>query len=621
MCGITGIIDTRGVDKDLLMRMTNSLVHRGPDDGDIYVDDIVGLGHRRLAILDLSPSGKQPMISYDGKAVIIFNGEIYNFLELREVLLDKGHKFSTKTDTEVLLAAYNEWGSKCLQKLNGMFAFAIYDKRKKQIFLARDPIGKKPLYYHIHSNGLIFASEIKALLQYKELSKELDVTSLWRYFTWGYIDGEFCIFRQIKKLPPATAMLYDLGNLSTVLWKYWHLPEVPNYISDENVLLEEFSNLLLDATKMRMISDVPLGAFLSGGVDSSLIVAAMSKVGQGKVKTFSVGFPESEFNELPYAKIVAEHFGTDHHELVAEPGSLSLLPKLMKQYDEPLADTSIIPTYLISKATRDYVTVVLSGDGGDELFGGYSHHRDCFIDKVIRSILPSTFAKLAYQIGKRLPNKAKGKRFLMRLRYDLERSFVDRISNAFFKENERRALLKQEWHPQDIVCDKSPEKDLMRLFSEYQKYDFLNKICCIDFLTYLPDDVMVKVDRATMFVALESRAPLLDKRIAEFAFSKIPGRLKVNRLTSKYLLKQLAKQWLPQDLNVNRKQGFGIPIASWFRKDFSRELKEKLLESKNIYFNKEYIEKLLFEHSNGANHGMRLFAILIFILWHELYCE
>jgi len=619
MCGITGIIDTRGVDKDLLMRMTNSLVHRGPDDGDIYVDDIVGLGHRRLAILDLSPSGKQPMTSYDGKAVIVFNGEIYNFLELREVLLDKGYKFSTRTDTEVLLAAYNEWGAQCLQKLNGMFAFAIYDKRKKQIFLARDPIGKKPLYYSIMPHSFIFASEVKAFLQDSNFSREIDLRALNHYLSLGYIGDDLCIFKNIRKLPPAHALIWDINKHNSFFWKYWELPSTPHYRFNENELLDELETLLLGATKTRMISDVPLGAFLSGGIDSSLVVAAMSKAGTGKIKTFSVGFADGTSNELPYAKIVADYFNTEHHELIVEQGSLSLLPKLIEEFDEPLADSSIIPTYLVSKATKDYVTVVLSGDGGDELFAGYSNYKGCALDKLLHQIIPTKLRNTIANIAKKLPDNIKGKRLLKRLQYDLKNSFIDRVTNDFFKSGYKESLFKKEIF-NELVTLNEPENLLLTLLLSKSEYDFINQLTYTDFLTYLPDNVLVKVDRATMFVALEARAPLLDKRIAEFSFKKVPGKFKLNGFTTKYLLKKLAQRWLPQELDINRKQGFGTPISSWFKKEYQNELRSILLDFQSIYFERGFISKLLHEHSQGKDHGMRLFAILIFILWHQKYC-
>jgi asparagine synthase (glutamine-hydrolysing) len=384
MCGIVGIISENAIDPGLVRLMCGTIVHRGPDDEGIFTtrrlssggrESTVSLGHRRLSIIDISDAAHQPMTSSDGTCHIVYNGEVYNFLELRKELEQEGHKFRSNSDTEVVLYAYQHWGTDCIKRFNGMFALAIYDGQNDLLFLARDRAGKKPLYYSKLPGDFLFASEIKALLPYQGISRELDLQALNHYFTVGYIPGELCIFRDIRKLPPAHALTYRPGSKELKIWQYFSLSgEEPAPERDVEGLVEEARLLLADSVKRRLISDVPLGAFLSGGVDSSIVVAMMAEASAKPVKTFSIGFEESSFNELPYARIVAKHFATEHHEMVVTTEAMSILPELAKQYDEPFADSSLIPTYYVCRETRRHVTVALSGDGGDELFGGYKSY-------------------------------------------------------------------------------------------------------------------------------------------------------------------------------------------------------------------------------------------------------
>jgi asparagine synthase (glutamine-hydrolysing) len=618
MCGITGIVDKRGVDDRLLIAMRDAMVHRGPDDAGIWLrqDRTVGLAHRRLSIIDLSPDGKQPMVDRTGKICITFNGEIYNFQAIREELEKSGHVFTSRSDTEVLLNAYEEWGVDCLQRFNGMFAFGLYDRDKDILFLARDRVGKKPLYY-THGNGrFMFSSEIKALLKDGSLAHDIDLQALNYYLTFGYIAGEQSIFSSIKKLPPAHAMIYDIQADRVTLWEYWDPLHAPHRVLSEPELLDELDRLLLDAVRLRMISDVPLGAFLSGGVDSSLIVAMMHKVSVGPVKTFSIGFEESRYNELSFARVIADYFKTQHCEIMVKPDAFSVLPELVRQFDEPFADSSMIPTYYVSKATREHVTVALSGDGGDELFGGYTSYQATLGNYYIAKMIPAPVRRGISHLSAWLPERWKGKRQLLRLQYDPYDAFVDRCSHTFFSQRYRTKILKP-----DVLASLNdrmtvPEKG-RRDFLKTCPGDFINQLSFADFKMYLPDDILTKVDRASMLVSLEVRAPLLDYRIAEFSFRQVPGNLKVKGMTKKYLLKKLAQRYLPGELDMNRKWGFAIPVAEWFRGPLLNQTRDILLADASGLFRQDAIEHLLDEHRNGIDHAARLFALLVFNLWEK----
>ena len=609
-----------GIDETLLLQMRDSMSHRGPDDSGFCLnkEKTVGLGHRRLSIIDLSEAGRQPMSDTAKKVWITFNGEIYNFQEIRDELKEKGYHFKSHTDTEVIVYAYKEWDTNCLQRFNGMFAFGIYDDDKKIIFLARDRVGKKPLYYAKFDGKFVFASELKSLLRDKTLSKEIDLQALNHYLAFGYIGSDLCIFKAVKKLLPAHAMAYDVRSGQSKIWKYWEPSAPSGEISSEEELLKELEAILKDAVRLRMISDVPLGAFLSGGLDSSLIVAVMSKVSNAPVKTFSIGFEEGKYNELNHARVVANHFKTDHHEIIVKPDAFSVLPELVKQLDEPFADSSVIPTYYVSKATKEYVTVALSGDGGDELFGGYSSYLGTLANYYADKFIPSQFRKQIAQIAELVPQKIKVRRHLLRLQYDPYDAFIDRCSYLYFNQRHRRFLLNS-----DVVAslnDRFTTPEILRREQLMQAaYDFINCLTYTDFKTYLPDDILVKVDRASMLVSLEVRAPFLDYRIVDFSFKNIPGNLKVKGMTLKYLLKKLARKILPRELNLNRKWGFSIPISEWFRGPLSQELKRILLEDRNRFFEKSYVERLLAEHRSGIDHSGRLFTLLVFSLWGNIF--
>ena len=618
MCGILGIIDKKPIDFNLLLNMRDVLTHRGPDDGGMWLrmDKRVGLAHRRLSIIDLSPAGHQPMSDEEGKVWITYNGEIYNFKEIRKELEAKGYNFKSHTDTEVIINTYKEWGIEGIQKFNGMFAFGIYDLRFNHLLLARDRVGKKPLYYAKYNGKLVFASELKAILCDYEFPKEIDYRALNFYLTLGYIPFDFTIFKHARKLLPAHAMHYSLERDKCQIIPYWGIPPLDETKHEEEELLEELDHLLEDAVRLRLVSDVPLGAFLSGGVDSSLVVAMMTRVSDRPVKTFSIGFEEKRYNELPYARVIADYFGTEHTELIVRPDAFTMLTELVKQTDEPFADSSMIPTYYVSKLTRHYVTVALSGDGGDELFGGYSNYLGAVGNYYAARILPQ-FVRSSLAAGAQLlPEMVKGKRQILRLAYDPYRAFVDRVSNATFKHGHRQKILKPEIVNSLAENFNEPEGTLYNILIS-RKTDFVNSLAFSDFQTYLPEDILTKVDRTSMKVSLEVRCPLLDHRIVEFAFKKLRGDLKIRFLTKKYLLKKLAKRILPPDLNIRRKQGFSIPLSEWFRNGPSGNLKDILFSINEDIFNRSAVQKLVAEHARGIDHGTRLFTLLVFALWEE----
>ncbi|MGB3940176.1 MAG: asparagine synthase (glutamine-hydrolyzing) [Candidatus Manganitrophaceae bacterium] len=621
MCGILGAVARKGVEEGQLALMRDVMAHRGPDDSALWLspDRTVGLAHRRLSILDLSQAGRQPMSDRDGKIWIIFNGEIYNFREIREELVRDGFTFRSHTDTEVLINAYKKWGTDCLQQLNGMFAFGIYDENSRTLFLARDRAGKKPLYYAEGGGRFAFASELKALIKDEKLSRELDLYALNFYFTFGYIPGELCIFKAVRKLAPAHAMTYEIGSGRKRIWRYWEPPVGAEVTPPEDELLEELETLLEDAVRLRMISDVPLGAFLSGGIDSSLVVAMMSRLSDRQVKTFSIGFDESQYNELPYAKLVARHFNTDHREIMVKPDAFSILPILVHQFDEPFADSSLIPTYYVSKATREYVTVALSGDGGDELFGGYQRYLATKANAWMANWTPFFLRKFVSSLASLLPDGLRGKNQLLRLKLNGEGAFLDRLTHGFFNLRARQQLFSKEVLAEIEETISAPEEFQMGLLKEFHR-DFLSRLMYTDFRIYLPDDVLVKVDRASMLTSLEVRAPFLDYRIAEFSFGKVPSWLKIHGWTKKHLLKKLARKLLPRELDLNRKQGFGLPIAEWFRGPLKGFLSDAILAEGNPFLETSSIARLLQRHLGcQVDESSRLFTILMFELWRREY--
>lgn len=603
--------------------MTDSLRHRGPDDGGYYVDENVALGHRRLSIIDLS-GGHQPMWNQRHDLGIVFNGEIYNFLELRPELEKDGFRFTTQSDTEVLLALYEKHGEAMLEKLNGMFAFALWNARKQSLFLARDRAGKKPLYYARKDGRFLFASEAKALLRHPSVSREMDRRVLAKYLAYEYIPAPDSIFRDIRKLPGAHAMTVSSG-AEPKIWRYWH-PRMAGLRAEADFedSCARVEALLEDAVVKRLISDVPVGVFLSGGIDSSAVVAMMARHTRGKdIKTFCIGFRESSFDESVHARRVAGFFGTDHHEDVLDARRMTeILPDISARLDEPFADPSIVPTYLLSKFTRRHVTVALGGDGGDELFAGYptfaaqkmaAHYRRFvprFMHQGLRMAAAAMLVSSEYMsLGFRV------KRFLGGMEQpEATRHFA--WLSAFSPEMQRALwndmpLRPEEFYAEPIVAlgEVNSDDPLQRAMYQY-------------FRLYLQDDILVKVDRASMMHSLEVRAPFLDVRMVDAVFA-LPSRFKIHGLAMKFILKRILSKMLPKEILSRPKQGFAVPVARWFREDLRKEVKEVFGRERIRragFFCPDYVERLVGEHQEGRHdHCKPLWTLYMFEKWRETW--
>ena len=620
MCGIIGIASAGPISKkDWLGKGRDTMAHRGPDSIGIWwsEDNRVGLGHRRLSIIDLSESGSQPMHDSSERLTIVFNGEIYNHRTLREGLNAFGLQFQSRSDTEVILAAYRKWGVECLLHLNGMFAFAIYDSDRHVLFLARDRAGEKPLFYTISEGGrtLCFASELKALLSNDKLSRHIDPIALDCYLAMGFVPGSRCILENFSKLPPAHAMLFDLNNGDTRIWPYWNLPEFEGEKSsppsNENILIDEMEQLLSDAVSKQLVADVPVGIFLSGGVDSSIVTALAAGVSTG-LKTFTIRFPGySNFDETEHARLIANHFNTEHIELDAKPTTINLLPQLAAQYDEPIVDSSMIPTYLVCQLVKPYCKVVLSGDGGDELFGGYDHYRQLLWMRDNLTKLPLKFRQLvAFATKWIIPVGFKARNWLLAMKADLGQELP--LVAYYFDDLARKRLLGGT-SPKGLRAEKIFDQRVIK------HPDLLQRATRTDFTNYLPEDILVKVDRASMLNSIEVRAPMLDYRVIEFAFRRVPSCLKATNNRTKIFLKRLAKRLLPAEFDLTRKQGFSIPLPVWLSSGRFRDFFEEVLLDQGCIFNRRAIEDLFAGQDRGFNNGERLFALVLFELWRRKY--
>ena len=618
MCGIVGVgnADIRE-DRDWLTIARDELVHRGPDAFGEWWSDCgrVGLAHRRLSILDLSPTGHQPMHMSDAGLSIIFNGEIYNFRELRHQLENLGHNFCSQSDTEVLLAAYAQWGTDCLGRLNGMFAFALFDSMQKRLFIARDRVGEKPLFYYHKANQLYFASELKALLVHPTLPRSIELESLDCYLAMGFVPGRRCILKGYQKLPPAHAMTFNVCDGAINVWRYWKLPEFDDstYVPDENALADELEHLLEDAVGKQLIADVPVGVLLSGGVDSSLITA-MAVRHSSQVRTFSIGFPgHGNLDETPHARLVARHFNTEHIELMAEPTTADLVVGLARQFDEPMVDSSMFPTWLVSNLVRKHCTVALGGDGGDELFGGYSHYsRLLWMEQSLIRYIPNPLrCFVALGAEHLLPMGFKGRNYLQGINADLCHSLP--LSASYFDATTRRHLMRSQL--QYSTYAENIRKELVP-----KQADLIQRATRMDFVNYLADDILVKVDRCSMLNSLEIRAPLLDKHVIEFAYEKVPSHLKVGPKKKKILLKHLAGRLLPPNFDMQRKQGFSIPLAEWLKSGSFRDLFWDTLTSSDCFFRSATVRKLLDGYDRGFSNADRLLNLVQFEIWRKSYC-
>lgn len=616
MCGIVGVCSAKGAaDRSWLRAGRDALAHRGPDAAGEWWsgDGSIGFGHRRLAIIDLSGSGNQPMHDEAGRITVVFNGEIYNYRELRARLASLGHAFRSQSDTEVLLAAYREWGEDCVGHLNGMFAFALYDAVSAKVFLARDRAGEKPLFYRLADGELRFASELKALFADPAFPRKADFESLDCYLAMGFVPGERCILRGVNKLPPAHAMTFDCRSGTASVRPYWRLPDLDPHAddADEAALLDELEVLLEDSVSRQMVSDVPVGILLSGGVDSSLVTALAARRG-GRIRTYTVGNPGvATHDETAHARLVARHFGTEHTELPLEEAGPDLLPLLARQYDEPLADSSMIPTYLVSRLVRGHCTVALGGDGGDELFGGYYSHSRMAQLESRTAILPKPLrAVISDCAGRFLPLGAPGRELLMSLGTDM-RTGVPLFSVQFDRAARERLMA---GHPHwRFVAESVRARRVPRV------RDAVQRVTRLDFANYMPEDILVKVDRASMLASLEMRAPLLDHRVIEFAYAKVPSRLKATPTARKILLKRLARRLMPEGFDLQRKQGFGIPLDSWLRKGPWREQVRQILLDPGCPFSPAAVRELFKGIDAGRPLQEKVFTLVFFELWRREY--
>jgi asparagine synthase (glutamine-hydrolysing) len=637
MCGITGIWDFKDkISPEVLGKMTDVLNHRGPDDSGIFVDqkNNIGLGHRRLSIIDLSSAGHQPMSNDEKSIWVTYNGEIYNFGEIRTELEGKGHKFKSNSDTEVIIKSYEEWGIESIKKYRGMFAFAIWDTRKEKLFLIRDRTGVKPLYYYLNNDLLIFSSELKSFHQHPKFKKEINFSSLALFLQFGYILAPNTIFNNAYKLKPGHYLEVD-KNRNVKETKYWDI--VNFYLAEpingtENEIEKELERILIESFKYRMVSDVPVGVFLSGGIDSSLVTALLQADSKNPLKTFTIGFNEKGFNEAPHAKKVAEYLKTDHHEIYCtSKDALEIVPKLSDIYDEPFGDSSGIPTYLVSKFARQKVKVALSADAGDEVFCGYSRYKMLntyyrFKNKVPPFLMASMSVGFSlfseetigsvYGIFPFLPKQTNIKDKIHKFKNVLEyknRELSDIVKNGnsyWFEDQIKKIIL-------------SSYEQAQNNFSEFERIKSMpamSQMQAIDYKTYLCDDIFTKVDRATMAVGLESREPLADHKIAEYV-ARLPLNLKYKKGENKYILRKLLYKYVPREILERPKQGFGIPIDSWLKRDLNvilREyLSEKTIKTQGI-FDEKYIKESLDGYLSGKpDSAYKFWFLLVFQMWYE----
>jgi asparagine synthase (glutamine-hydrolysing) len=626
MCGICGIVSFQNreiLNDDLLRRMNQSLVHRGPDDQGYYRDNFAALAMRRLSIIDLE-TGQQPISNEDGSIWVIFNGEIYNYQEIRDQLEAKGHRFKTHSDTEVIVHAYEEYGTDCVRHFNGMFAIAIWERAPRRLVLIRDRIGIKPLYYWIDGKNLVFGSELKAVIAHKQVPRQIDLNSLNDFLSLEYIPGPRTIFKNIQKLPPGYMLVFEEKGQN--LSQYWDLPYKPMEAGEE-VCAEALAELIEDSVRLRLISDVPLGAFLSGGIDSSSVVAYMSQMSSLPVQTFSIGFEDDTYNELPDAQAAANHFGAFHRTQIIKPDIVGLAEKLVCHLDEPLADFSIFPTFLVSQLASQSVKVVLSGDGGDELFAGY----DTYIAELLSRYyqwLPSKLRQKAIPaLAKRIPPQPEKKGLLNKTKRMIEGGALDpSLHHArwmiFISDQEKDML----YHPdlRHTLNGYSTGELLGGYFRKAALFDPLAQQQYVDIKTYLADDILTKVDRMSMAVSIEARVPLLDYRIAEFAVN-LPPRMKLHRSKTKVIMRRAMQHLLPEISLTKPKQGFSIPMKHWLKSSL-RPMMEDLLSDDSLqrrgYFSPQVISGWIREHLEGqANHSHRLWSLMVFELWHRSVIE
>jgi asparagine synthase (glutamine-hydrolysing) len=622
MCGIAGFVDRgdRGVEwrSDLIDRMCRVISHRGPDDQGVMVDGEVALGMRRLSIIDLA-GGHQPISTEDGALTIVFNGEIYNYRELRADLEKRGCRFRTDCDTEVILQAFAKLGPACLDLLRGMFAFAVWDARDRSLFVARDRVGKKPLYYTTTPAGaFVFGSELKSVLEHPDVRRDVSAEAVDAYLTFGYVPDPLTIFGDVHKLPPGHYLTLAGGRPS--VRQYWDVVLEPAEPRSEEEYLEELNALLDEAVRIRLVADVPLGAFLSGGIDSSTVVGLMARHSDRPVKTFSIGFHEDSYDELKYARVAAAHFGTDHHEFVVTPKICDIVDELVWHYDEPFADPSSLPTYMVSKMAREHVTVVLTGDGGDEVFAGYTRYvidrkRSAFgrVPGPVRRGVMRPFAR-------RLPHGAWGRNYLHNVSLDPLDRYVENL--AIFTSLSKDSLYTGDFRARLGGAD--PARRFLAYAANARTGDPVDRLLAIDSKTYLPGDILTKVDRMSMAVSLEARAPLLDHKLIEFA-ARIPASLKLKGTETKHIFKRAVRSFVPGEILDRPKQGFGLPIQQWINNELRDQIRDTITDAVargRGYVEPAYVDVLLEEHErNRRDHSWRLWALFMLESWHRTFAD
>lgn len=624
MCGIAGFISEnseRTAERaSLLDAMCKEIIHRGPDEQGTAIEGRAAMGMRRLSIIDLA-TGQQPIYNTDRSKLIVFNGEIYNYRELKKDLEGRGYKFRTNSDTETIIHAFDEFGPACLDRLRGMFAFAIWDQKDQSLFLARDRVGKKPLFYTLAGGDLIFGSEIKVLLKHPGVKRELEHGALDAYLTFGYVPEELCILKGIHKLEPGHFLTFKNGNIKKE--RYWDFDYSRETLAaDEAEIASDLLAKLTDAVGVRLISEVPLGAFLSGGVDSSAVVGLMSRILDKPVKTFSIGFNEDSFNELKYAQMAASHFKTDHHEFMITPESFGAIDELVWHFDEPFADPSSLPTYMLSKMARDHVTVALSGDGGDELFAGYTRYvKDK--DRSGFGLLPEGFReRMLRPLSQALPHGTRGKNYLFNISLDAAGRYIDSISH--FNGPNKRKLLSSEIQTKMNGTFGRGDELFRQIAGSSNSSDAIDNLLYLDSRTYLPGDILTKVDRMSMASSLETRSPLLDQELIDYS-SRIPSSLKLKGHETKYIFKKAVEGFVPREILYREKQGFGVPIGEWINSQLRERIVGDLSErrtSERGYFDAKYVNLLIDEHRRGRrDHSHALWTLWMLELWHRRYID
>lgn len=625
MCGIAGQVQLAGgvPDRGTLEAMCSAIEHRGPDSRGIHLAEGVGLGIQRLRVIDLV-TGDQPLFNEDGSVAVVLNGEIYNFRELRAELEGRGHRFATRSDTEVIVHLYEEEGPSCVRRLIGMFALAIWDARRRRLVLARDRAGKKPLFYALRGERLSFASELEALVQDPAVSRELDPVALDAYLALRYIPSPLSAYRAVRKLPPATVATFSDSGFAQE--RYWSLDFAHKRTEDDAELVERVREGLRVAVRRRMIADVPLGAFLSGGVDSAAVVAAMAEASPEPVKTFSIGFEDPRLDERELARLTARHFATDHHELVVEPDAVEIIPRILRHYGEPFADATAIPTFYLAELARRHVTVALNGDGGDETFAGYTRYvANLAAARLDR--LPRSLRRVASRLGAKIPPSG---------RIDSPASRLRRLSHTLpMGPDERYAaymttlqgLQRDRVYTSEFrerVGESAVGEVLAEPWGDGCAEHVLDRMLAVDSRTYLPDDLLTKVDIATMAVSLEGRSPLLDHELMELA-AALPTHLKISRGEKKVALRRALRGWVPDPILDAPKRGFQPPLASWFRGDLREMARDVLLDEgarRRGYFQPGEVSRILDEHATGrADNSQSIWTLLIFELWHQEYVD